>query len=125
MEIKYKITLLASLIILVGLVLVSGSIYLITQKNFVDSQYLGSALTSISDSIKQDRITSSQTDSLSFSEAAAYLRIRDEELLQIITNNSIGSEYQIPYFKIGSNYYFSKNKLNEWIDLISEKHLSF
>lgn len=49
--------------------------------------------------------------------AAKYLGLSEERLMQIMNNE----ESKIPYIKVGSDFIFSKNALNKWVEETSFK----
>jgi excisionase family DNA binding protein len=51
-------------------------------------------------------------DNYSSAEAAIYLRISENKLMQLVSNKGSG----IPYVKIGSDYIFNKNALDKWLE---------
>lgn len=51
-------------------------------------------------------------DNYSLFEAAIYLRISENKLMQLVNNKGSG----IPYVKIGSDYIFNRNALDKWLE---------
>lgn len=51
-------------------------------------------------------------DNYSLPEAAIYLRISENKLMQLVNNKGSG----IPYVKIGSDYIFNRNALDKWLE---------
>lgn len=125
MDSKTKVLLFLGFSIILGSGFISLSILSLIQKNFVDSAYIGNAIVSITQALETDRILSSQTNALSLDEAATYLRIRKEELLRITKFGYQAPKEQIPFYKVGGDIYFSKEKLDDWINKSSEEHISY
>ncbi len=97
-----KDKLLALAVVLLGIsILVSGF-------------QISSAITSSADMILQSQqIDDSNDDILSQEEAAAYLKIPEWKLGELVEYSKYGNG--IPHYKIGETIYFSKASLDKWI----------
>lgn len=51
-------------------------------------------------------------DNYSLTEASIYLRISENQLIELVSSKGYG----IPYLKIGSDYIFNKNALDKWLE---------
>lgn len=74
---------------------------------------ISNGLYSISNNMNQNNINNiEEKNNLNLYDAAAYLGISEETLMQIMNKE----ETKIPYIKFGNDYIFSKSALDKWIE---------
>jgi hypothetical protein len=61
------------------------------------------------------KVQSNNEDILSFSEAAVYLYLSEDELKWLLDKSHLKDGKGIPYYKIGQKILFSKVALSKWI----------
>jgi excisionase family DNA binding protein len=75
--------------------------------------YIGSGLNDISSNVNPNKNNEGiPKDNYSLDEAAIYLRISENKLIELVSSKGYG----IPYVKIGSDYIFNRNALDKWLE---------
>lgn len=74
---------------------------------------ISQGLFNISNTVSQENNNNLDSkDILSLYDAVIYLDVTEEKLMQVINNE----DSKIPYVKIGSDFMFSKNALDKWVE---------
>ncbi|WP_040949292.1 helix-turn-helix domain-containing protein [Gorillibacterium massiliense] len=120
--------------VIIGICFVTGSFIIGSgMKERVEKTVTVMGIPAASQNQQSSGVASDENSLLSKSEAAQYLRITEDELIdmivkQMIERNSLTSydTYRfIPYIKINGEYKFSKDQLNKWINYAMTSHYQY